>query len=72
MSIRPGAIVLTVIPSGPISRASVFSQPTTPGRTAFERARFAIGSFTDVDSIAMMRPRPLVRRWGRQSVTSRT
>ena len=31
MSIRPGAIVLTVIPSGPISRASVFSQPTTPG-----------------------------------------
>ena len=31
MSIRPGAIVLTVMPSGPISRASVFSQPTTPG-----------------------------------------
>ena len=72
MSIRPGAIVFTVMPSGPSSRASVFSQPTTPGRTAFESARFAIGSFTDVDSIAMMRPRPLARRWGRQSVTSRT
>ena len=72
MSIRPGAIVLTVMPSGPSSRASVFSQPTTPGRTAFESARFAIGSFTDVDSIATMRPRPLARRWGRQSATSRT
>ena len=40
---RPGAIVLTVTPSGPSSRASVFSQPTTPGRTAFERARFVEG-----------------------------
>ena len=66
VSIRPGAIVLTVMPSGPSSRASVLSQPTTPGRTAFESARFAIGSFTDVDSIATMRPRPLARRCGRR------
>ena len=63
---RPGAIVLTVTPSGPSSRASVFSQPTTPGRTAFERARFASGSRTDDDSIATILPRPLSRRWGRQ------
>ena len=62
VSMKPGGIVLTVIPSGPSSRARVFSQPTTPGRTAFESARLAIGSFTEVDSIAMMRPRPLSRR----------
>ena len=64
MSMRPGAIVFTVIPSAPSSRASVFSQPTTPGRTAFESARFGIGSRTEEDSIATIRPRPLARRWG--------
>src|SRR5947208_1076814 len=35
---RPGAIELTVMPLTPTSRASVFAQPTTPGRTAGERA----------------------------------
>src|SRR5437899_2876603 len=39
VSIRPGAIELTVTPSGPTSRASVFAQPITPGRTEFESAR---------------------------------
>ena len=36
VSIRPGAIELTVIFFGPTSRASVFAQPITPGRTMFE------------------------------------
>ena len=41
---RPGAIELTVMPVGPSSRASVFGQPTSPGRMAFESARLSIGS----------------------------
>ena len=54
VSIWPGAIELTVIPSGPSSRASVLAQPTTPGRTAFESARLSIGSRTELDSILMI------------------
>src|SRR5436853_2593 len=44
---RPGAIEFTVIPSGASSRASVFAQPITPGRTAFDSARPGIGSSTE-------------------------
>ena len=62
VSIRPMAIVLTVMPSGPSSRASVFAQPITPGLTAFERARFSIGSRTELDSMLMIRPASLLRR----------
>ena len=40
---------LTVMPFGPSSRARVFDQPTTPGRTVFESARLSIGSFTELD-----------------------
>ena len=39
---RPGATQLTVIPSGPSSRASVFANPVTPGRTMFARRRDAL------------------------------
>ena len=62
MSIRPGAIVFTVIPSAPTSRASVFIQPTTPGRIAFESARSSIGERTELDSMLTIRPRPLASR----------
>src|SRR5438067_1496760 len=69
---RPGAIVLTVTPRGPTSRASDFAQPTTPGRTAFESTRLSTGSRTVLDSMQTIRPCPLASRCGRQSPASRT
>src|SRR5579862_1052099 len=69
---RPGATQLTVIPRGPTSPASVFSQPVTPGRSAFDSARWGTGSFTAIDVIAMMRPAGLSSRYGRQRWTRRT
>src|SRR6266540_1651501 len=63
---------LTVIPRGPSSRASDFAQPVTPGRTAFESARFSVGSFTALDVSTRIRPPSLCSRCGRQSCTSRT
>ena len=68
---RPGAIELTVIFFGPTSRASVFAQPITPGRTVFESARLSIGSRTELDSMLITRPRPLRSSCGRQRVVSR-
>ena len=59
-------MLFTVMPSGPSSRASVFAQPITPGRTTFESARFSIGSRTELDSMLMIRPASLLRRWRRQ------
>src|SRR2546421_3098908 len=69
---RPGATQLTVMPLGPSSPASVFSQPETAGRNAFESARCRTGSFAAIDVIATMRPAGLRSRYGRQRWTSRT
>src|SRR2546423_666295 len=69
---RPGAIVLTVIFFGPSSRAIVFAQPTTPGRTAFESARLSTGSRTELDAMLTIRPWPLRSSWGRQRPVSLT
>ena len=62
MSIRPGAIELTVIPCGPSSRESVFAQPITPGRTTLESARLSTGSFTVLEVMFTMRPFELLPR----------
>ena len=62
---------MTVTPSGPTSRASVFAQPITPGRTEFESARLSIGSRTELDVMLMMRPCPLRRSCGRQRFVRR-
>ena len=56
MSIRPGATAFTVIPAGATSRASVFDQPTTPGRTAFDSTSPSIGSRTELDVTVITRP----------------
>ena len=72
VSKRPGAMQLTVMPFGPSSRASVFDQPTTPGRTAFDSARLSTGSFTVLEVTVTIRPWPDRSRWGRQSAVSRT
>ena len=71
VSMRPGAIELTVMPSAPTSRARDFAQPTTPGRTAFESARRPIGSRTVLDSMLIDPAAPTRRRWGRQRSVSR-
>ena len=62
VSIRPGATQLTVIPSGPSSRESVFAQPVTAGRIVFESARCGVGSLTAAEVMQMMRPASLARR----------
>src|SRR5205814_767340 len=59
---RPGATQLTVIPRGPSSSASVFSQPVTAGRSMLESARWRVGSFAASDVIATIRPPPLRSR----------
>ena len=61
VSMRPGATQLTVIPSGPSSRESVFAQPMTPGRIVFERARLAVGSLTAAEVMQTTRPASLSR-----------
>ena len=65
-------MVLTVMPSGPSSCDSVFAQPTTPGRMAFDSIRLGIGSRTDQEVMLTIRPRPLARRCGSASRASRT
>ena len=62
----------TVMPFGPSSRANVFDQPTTPGRTVFDSARLSTGSFTVLDVTVTIRPCPVPSRWGRQSAVRRT
>ena len=69
---RPGATQLTVIPLGPSSSASVFSQPVSAGRSVFESARCRVGSFAASEVIATMRPAGLSCRCGRARWTRRT
>ena len=66
VSILPGATVLTVMPSPATSRESVFAQPTTPGRIAFESIRWGIGSRTDQEVMLTIRPRPLLAEVGQR------
>ena len=56
---RPGTTMLAVMPSLPTSRASVFDQPTSDRRNAFEIARFGMGAITPDDVLVMrIRPQP--------------
>ncbi len=75
VSMRPGAMQLTVIPFGPSSRASDFAQPTTPGRTEFESARLSIGSRTvrrrDVDDAPGRAPLEVAEGRGRSGARPR-
>jgi hypothetical protein len=61
----PGSTLLTVIWSGASSSARVLASPTTPARRLLDRMRPAMGSFTAVDSMLTIRPRPLAARCGR-------
>ncbi len=72
VSIWPGATQLTVMPRGPTSRESVFAQPVSPGRSAFESERWGFGSFTAPEVTQRMRPAGLFSRYGRQRRTRRT
>ena len=72
VSMRPGATQLTVIDSGPSSRASVFAQPVRPGRSAFDSARCGVGSLTVIEVMKTIRPASLFRMCGSASRTSRT
>src|SRR5437899_12798679 len=58
VAMRPGTTMLAVMPSLPTSRASVFDQPTSDRRSAFEIARFGMGDMTPDDVLVRMRPQP--------------
>ena len=58
MAKRPLATVLTVIPSPATSAASVLNSPTVASRCALERARFGIGSRTELDATFTSLPQP--------------
>src|SRR4051812_33388497 len=56
VAMRPGTTTLTVMPSAATSRASVFDQPTSVERSAFDRPRSGIGITTPDDALVMTRP----------------
>src|SRR2546429_6565708 len=72
VSIRPGAIELTVIFCGPSSRAIVFAQPITPGRIELESARLSAGPRPPLEAMLMIRPGPLRSSLGRPTPVTRT
>ncbi len=53
VAMRPGTTMLAVIPSLATSRASVFDQPTSDSRSAFEIARLGMGDITPEDVLVM-------------------
>lgn len=72
----PGATLLTVMLSGPSSFDSSLAIPTTPMRKLVESTELARYVFTERLMILMMRPLPVLRRWGmtrrlRRTVLSR-
>ncbi len=76
VAMRPGRMMFAVIPCWPTSRASVFDQPTSERRRAFEMPRFGIGETTPDDVLVMMRPHLRSRMPGRtrsvSAITDRT
>ena len=54
--VGPGNTLLTVIPNGPSSPASVFAQLATAPRTVLDTPSPAIGVLTDVEMMLMIRP----------------
>ena len=58
VAMRPGSTMLTVIPSVPTSRTTVFDQPTKVSRRAFEMPRLAIGATTPLEVEVITRPQP--------------
>jgi hypothetical protein len=56
VAIRPGTTTFAVMPSAATSRASVFDQPTSVMRSAFDSPRLAIGAMTPDDVLVMTRP----------------
>src|SRR5579859_4984093 len=67
VSMRPGASVLTVIPSWATWSDNVFDQAVVALRTAFDSIRFGIGCLTEDDVLVITRPQCLARMCGRHS-----
>src|SRR5438874_8894452 len=67
VSIRPGAMVLTVMPSWPTWSDSVFDQAVVALRTALDSIKFAMGCLTDDHVLVITRPQCLARIWGKHS-----
>ncbi len=70
--VAPGKTLFTVIPNCPNSFAMVFAHEATAPRIVFDTPRLCNGTFTDVEMILMIRPKPsffiegmtaLVRIW---------
>ena len=56
VAMRPGRMMLQVMPSRPTSRARVLDQPTSDRRNAFDRPRLGIGATTPDEVEVMIRP----------------
>ena len=56
VSVKPGRILFTVMPSAPTSNESVFAQDATAPRIVFDTPNPGIGCFTEVEIILMTRP----------------
>src|ERR1700675_508098 len=69
---RPGRIMLTVMPSFASSLASVLNIPAIPGRMPFERIRPSTGCLTELDWMARIRPHFFFFMSGRTSRMKRT
>ena len=76
VAMRPGRMILAVMPSAATSRASVFDQPTSDRRRAFDTARFGMGATTPDDVLVTIRPQRRARIDGRtrsvRPITDRT
>ena len=56
VSMRPGAITLTVMPSFATSRLTVLDQPTRLARSVLDMPRLGIGAITPIEVEVMTRP----------------
>src|SRR3546814_13331344 len=67
---RPGRIMLDVMPCEAISEDSVLFQPTSAPRSVLESARLGIGSKTPEEATVRMRPKPCAFIRGRIALVS--
>jgi hypothetical protein len=64
VAMRPGRIVLSVIPSGASFCPSVLNAASSPGRWALDMSRFGIGSRAAEEETLTIRPNPRSRMPG--------
>ena len=64
VKVVPGQTLLTRMLRGAISSATDLAKPITAVRAVFDRIKWPIGCLTDVETMLVMLPPPLVSKWG--------